>query len=139
MRLYFESNKILTEEQAGFRTKRSCELIVNRIVDAWQLSLDAKENIIAIFLDLSKAFDTVNHSLLLEKLYYYNFSSNAINLIKHYLSNRFMLTKFGKCFSEAKILVDGVPQGSVLGPLLFIIFLNDIGFLDLHSLFLQLM
>ena len=84
IRTYLESNGMLHDAQFGFRKGRSCELAINTIVDSWKFSLDLKKLIIALFLDLSKDFDTVDHKLLLEELAYYNFSSNSISLIKNY-------------------------------------------------------
>ncbi len=66
----------------------SSQYRMNTMIDSWKQSLDIKHNVIAILLDFSKAFDTVDHSLLLEKLYFYNFSGKSINLIKSYLVNR---------------------------------------------------
>ena len=87
--------------------------------------MDNGETPINIYLDLSKAFDTLNHNILLHKLEYYGVQDISLNLFKNYLSNRKQYVEYDGISSEMLNITTGVPQGSILGPLLFIIYIND--------------
>ena len=96
------------------------------MLELWKESLDKGKHVGAVFMDLSKAFDTLNHDLLIAKLEAYGFAKNSLKFIHSYLENRLQRTNVNNNFSVWKDIIAGVPQGSILGPLLFNVYLNDI-------------
>ena len=123
---YFVDNDLLYKGQYGFRKLHSTELAALEFTDKIITHLDQGKLPLAIFLDLSKAFDTIDHSILLKKLHYYGVCGTALNWFKSYLSNRKQYVQFNDSVSSLQTITTGVPQGSILGPLLFIIYMNDI-------------
>lgn len=123
---YFTLHKLMLNSQYGFRKKHSTEHAAIEIIDRLMEEIDNKNIPIAIFLDLSKAFDTLNHDILLKKLKYYGFKDNALSLMHSYLVNRKQFVEIEKIKSTTNTIITGVPQGSILGPLLFLICINDI-------------
>ena len=108
---FLNDNKIITSKQFGFRPKLSTIL----------LNMDSGRLTGAVFLDLSKAFDTVDHNLLLHKLESVGLLDDAVNWFQSYLTNRKQRTSVGDTLSVAAPITVAVPQGSILGPLLFLI------------------
>ena len=110
----------------GFRKGFSTQHCLTVMIERWKKALDKGKLAGAILTDLSKAFDCLNHELLIAKLNAYGFSPKSLTYIYIYLSNRRQRTKINNCFSSWSSIKAGVPQGSILGPLLFNIYLNDI-------------
>ena len=124
------------QHQYGFCSGHSTEMAVLETIDRISIEMDKYKTPLNIYLDLSKAFDTINHNILLEKLNYYGVSGMANNLIKSYLTSRKQYVDFQEAKSALLDIKTGIPQGSILGPLLFIIYINDIS--SVSSLFVPI-
>ena len=122
---YLEQNNLITHNQHAYRQKHSTQTCLIEVVNHLYELLDRKRIPAVISLDLSKAFDSINHDLLLSKLADLKMSESTIKWIKSYLSNRKQITKFQHFTSEEEEITSGIPQGSILGPLMFVCFTND--------------
>lgn len=122
---YLLNKKLLTPRQFGFRPKLSTEVALTNFTDLVLEKMDRRLVTGAVFLDLSKAFDTVDHSILFTKLSKSGLSDPVVDWFKSYLLQRTQVTTVDSSSSSAKSVLVGVPQGSVLGPLLFLIYVND--------------
>ena len=123
---YLTESNILCSNQYGFRKGYSTAFALIDLHDKVSAALDNKKLAVGLFMDLSKAFDTVNYDILFMKLYHYGIRGVALDWIKSYLSNRFQFVQSNNSASSLEKINCGVPQGSILGPLFFLIYINDI-------------
>ena len=123
---YFTPNNLLFDGQCGFRENHSIEQAALEFIDRIKLEMDRKKIPFSIFLDLLKAFDTLNYGILLTKLLYYDIQGIHLNLFQSYLTKPSQYVQYNDTSSSIREIETGVPRGLIFGPLLFTIYMNDI-------------
>ena len=123
---YMEENKLLHPNHHGFRSGHSTETCLIQLYDRWVAALEEKSLTGVCMLDLSAAFDVVDHPLLLQKLEIYGFGRSSLNWLKSYLDDRLQTVHIEGKQSDLLAVSSGVPQGSILGPTLLLIYINDL-------------
>jgi len=123
---YLQKNNLISPQQHGFLSKRSTLTNLLETMDDWTISINNKQLQTAIYIDFSKAFDTVSHPKLLLKLNSYGIRGDLMSLIEDFLTDRSQRTRVGSRLSSSTTLTSGIVQGSCLGPLLFVIYINDV-------------
>lgn len=123
---FLDKYKILCESQFGFRNARSTALALGELIEEVTDSIDNQDFTLGVFIDLKKAFDTIDHTILLAKLERIGIRGTALSWLSNYLKNRQQFVKYNGCNSNLLSISTGVPQGSILGPILFLIYINDL-------------
>ena len=134
---FLEKNNVLHEQQFGFRQNYSTSLAINALVNKFHESIECNNFMLGIFIDLSRAFDTLSHEILCNKLNHYGIRGIALEWIRDYLSNRKQYVIYNNVKSPIENVVMGVPQGSILGPLLFLLYVNDMSNVASNLSFIQ--
>ena len=119
-------NNLLTSSQSGFRGLHSTVTALLEATNCWAYNIDSGNVNSVVFLDLKKAFDTVDHEVLLSKLHAYGFRGAADNWFESYISDRNQQCSVNGHLSNSRSLICGIPQGTILGPLLFLVYINDL-------------
>ena len=123
---FIQKYDILCKGQYGFRKNHSTQLPLMNFMDKLTKAIDKNEYVVSLFIDLSKAFDTIDYAILLKKLYCYGIRGVAYDIIKNYLTNRLHFVAIHGYNSSTLPVNLGVPQGSILGSILFLLYINDI-------------
>ena len=123
---FVNKHNLLSSSQFGFQKGKSTTDALLNVIEGVYDKLNDSKHVLALSVDLSKAFDTVSHSILIQKLFRYGIRGLPLRWIESYLLNRNQCVRIGSKFSRSKIIKTGVPQGSILGPLFFLLYVNEL-------------